>query len=62
LRWRSWDSDNGQRRSKHEVVAERVQFLPLLRDESVEKPIPPEFRREPEEPDLFQPVSDELSF
>jgi single-strand DNA-binding protein len=62
LRWRSWDSDNGQRRSKHEVIAERVQFLPLRRDESVEKTIPPEFRKEPAEPDLFQPVSDELPF
>jgi single-strand DNA-binding protein len=28
LQWRSWESEDGQRRSKHEVVAERVQFLP----------------------------------
>jgi single-strand DNA-binding protein len=27
LRWRSWESDMGQRRSKHEVIAERVEFL-----------------------------------
>jgi single-strand DNA-binding protein len=28
LRWRSWETEEGQRRSKHEVLAERVQFLP----------------------------------
>ncbi len=28
LQWRSWETEDGQRRSKHEVVAERVQFLP----------------------------------
>ena len=27
LRWRSWESEMGQRRSKHEVIAERVEFL-----------------------------------
>lgn len=28
LRWRSWETDDGQRRTKHDVLAERVQFLP----------------------------------
>jgi single-strand DNA-binding protein len=28
LQWRSWESEDGQKRSKHEVVAEHVQFLP----------------------------------
>jgi len=28
LQWRSWETEDGQRRSKHEVLAERVQFLP----------------------------------
>ena len=28
LQWRSWETEDGQRRSRHEVVAERVQFLP----------------------------------
>jgi single-strand DNA-binding protein len=28
LQWRSWETEDGQRRTKHEVVAERVQFLP----------------------------------
>ena len=27
LQWRSWETEEGQRRSKHEVLAERVQFL-----------------------------------
>jgi single-strand DNA-binding protein len=27
LRWQSWETDEGQRRSKHTVLAERVQFL-----------------------------------
>ena len=27
LRWQAWETDEGQRRSKHEVLAERVQFL-----------------------------------
>ncbi|MBI4640664.1 MAG: single-stranded DNA-binding protein [Candidatus Tectomicrobia bacterium] len=28
LQWRSWESQDGQKRSKHEVVAINVQFLP----------------------------------
>jgi single-strand DNA-binding protein len=27
LQWRSWEDPDGQKHSKHEVVAERVQFL-----------------------------------
>jgi single-strand DNA-binding protein len=34
LQWRSWESDTGQKRSKHEVVAMNVQFMPRTRDES----------------------------
>ena len=30
LRWRSWEAADGQKRGKHEVLAERVQFLPNL--------------------------------
>ena len=33
LQWRSWESDTGQKRSKHEVVAMNVQFMPRTRDE-----------------------------
>lgn len=28
LQWRSWETNEGQKRSKHEVVALNVQFLP----------------------------------
>jgi single-strand DNA-binding protein len=28
LRYRTWESQDGQKRSKHEVLADRVQFLP----------------------------------
>ncbi|RMF85945.1 MAG: single-stranded DNA-binding protein [Nitrospinota bacterium] len=28
LQWRSWEGEDGQRRSKHEVIADRVQFMP----------------------------------
>ena len=28
LRWRSWEGQDGQKRSKHDVLASTVQFLP----------------------------------
>ena len=28
LQWRSWETEDGQKRSKHDVVASTVQFLP----------------------------------
>ncbi len=28
LRWRSWETGDGQRRTKHEVIANTVQFMP----------------------------------
>jgi len=28
LRWRSWEGQDGQKRSKHEVVANNIQFIP----------------------------------
>ncbi|HEY5864756.1 MAG TPA: single-stranded DNA-binding protein [Candidatus Tectomicrobia bacterium] len=40
LQWRSWEQD-GQKRSKHEVVAERIQFMPRGREEGMER-TPPE--------------------
>jgi single-strand DNA-binding protein len=35
LRWRSWESEGGQKRSKHEVIADLVQFMPRTRDEGM---------------------------
>jgi single-strand DNA-binding protein len=62
LRWRSWDGGDGQRRSKHEVIAERVQFLPPQRDETVEGATTAELRKDQAELDLFQSVGNELPF
>jgi single-strand DNA-binding protein len=38
LRWRSWETESGQKRSKHEVVAETIQFMPRGRDDSTTGP------------------------
>jgi single-strand DNA-binding protein len=62
LRWRSWEGGDGQRRSKHEVIAERVQFLPPQRDDTVEGAVPPEHRKGNTDPELFQSVGHELPF
>jgi single-stranded DNA-binding protein len=28
LQWRSWETPDGQKRSKHEVIANNIQFMP----------------------------------
>jgi len=39
LSWQSWEGQDGQKRSKHEVIAERIQFLsPRGREEGTERP------------------------
>lgn len=39
LQWRSWETEDGQKRSKHEVVANTVQFMPRAsRDDSSQAP------------------------
>jgi single-strand DNA-binding protein len=40
LQWRSWEGQDGQKRSKHEVIAERVQFLSRGREEGVGRSSP----------------------
>ena len=37
LQWRSWEGQDGQKRSKHEVIAERIQFMPRGREEGREE-------------------------
>ena len=37
LQWRSWEGEDGQKRSKHEVVASNVQFLPKGREAGFEE-------------------------
>ena len=38
LQWRSWEGQDGQKRSKHEVIAERIQFMPRGREDGMERP------------------------
>jgi len=33
LQYRSWEGQDGQKRSKHEVLAERIEFMPDGRDQ-----------------------------
>jgi single-strand DNA-binding protein len=40
LQWRSWEGQDGQKRSKHEVIAERIQFMPRAREEGMERTPP----------------------
>jgi len=40
LQWRSWEGQDGQKRSKHEVVADRIQFMPRGREEGMERTNP----------------------
>jgi single-strand DNA-binding protein len=40
LQWRSWETEDGQKRSKHEVIANTVQFLPRSpRDDNSQAPL-----------------------
>jgi len=40
LQWRSWEGQDGQKRSKHEVIAERIQFMPRGREDGMERSSP----------------------
>ena len=40
LQWRSWDGQDGQKRSKHEVLADRIHFMPRGREDGLERPSP----------------------
>ena len=53
LQWRSWEGQDGQKRSKHEVVAERIQFMPRAREEGMERTPPgPGMERTPPGPGM----------
>ena len=40
LQWRSWETEDGQKRSKHEIIANAVQFLPRSpRDDASQAPL-----------------------
>ena len=67
LQWRTWEGQDGQKRSKHEVIAERIQFMPRGREEGTERPSPgPSTERTPpgparagEEMDFAPPLEDD---
>ena len=67
LQWRSWEGQDGQKRSKHEVIAERIQFMPRGREEGTERTSPgPSMERTPpgpsrtgEEMDFAPPLEDD---
>src|SRR6266700_1525436 len=40
LQWRSWEGQDGQKRSKHEIMADRTHFMPRGREEGMERPGP----------------------
>lgn len=61
LQWRSWESEDGQRRSKHEVVASNVQFMPRTRDEGMGR-ASSEGPGGGEEMDLSVPEDDDIPF
>ena len=67
LQWRSWEGQDGQKRSKHEVIAERIQFMPRGREEGTERTspgpsmehTPPGSSRAGEEMDFAPPLEDD---
>jgi single-strand DNA-binding protein len=67
LQWRSWESQDGQKRSKHEVIAERIQFMPRGREDGTERTsagpgmerTPPGPSRTGEEMDFAPPLEDD---
>lgn len=62
LQWRSWESQDGQKRSKHEVIADRVQFMPRARDEGVGRSSPEAVPAGGEELDAPLPEEDDIPF
>jgi single-strand DNA-binding protein len=61
LQWRSWESPEGQKRSKHEVIAERVQFMSRGREEGIGRS-GPESSESGEEMDMSLPPDDDIPF
>jgi|SRR5262245_35782585 single-strand DNA-binding protein len=61
LQWRSWEGQDGQKRSKHEVIAERVQFMSRGRDEGMGRP-GPESPDHADEMDVSLPQDDDIPF
>jgi single-strand DNA-binding protein len=56
LQWRSWETPEGQKRSKHEVVANNVQFMPRGSSGPYDEAYPPQ-RSAPQSRPNFPPSS-----
>lgn len=61
LQWRSWENEAGQKRSKHEVVANNVQFMPRTRGEGM-GPSVPEAPGSDVDMDIPLPEDDDIPF
>jgi single-strand DNA-binding protein len=57
LQWRSWETPEGQKRSKHEVVANNVQFMPRGSGGASEGAYPPARSAAPSPPNTPPPTS-----
>jgi single-strand DNA-binding protein len=61
LQWRTWEGQDGQKRSKHEVVAEMIHLMPRTRDEGLDRSSP-EGLSGGEEMDISLPGDDDIPF
>jgi single-strand DNA-binding protein len=62
LQFQTWESQDGQKRSKHEVVAERIQFMPRGQQDATERPSHPNGETATparDEPDFVPPHEDD---
>jgi single-strand DNA-binding protein len=62
LRWRTWESQDGQKRSKHEVVADMIHLMPRARDEGTGRSSSEGTPGDSEEMDISLPEEDDIPF
>jgi single-strand DNA-binding protein len=62
LRWRTWESQDGQKRSKHEVVADMIHLMPRARDEGMGRSSPEAIPAGGGEMDAPLPEEDDIPF
>jgi single-strand DNA-binding protein len=57
LQWRSWETPDGQKRSKHEVIANNIQFMPRSSGSQSGEPYEPARSAAPSRPSYAPPSS-----
>ena len=62
LQWRTWESQDGQKRSKHEVVADMIHLMPRARDEGMGRSSPGGGPGGDEEMDMSISEEDDIPF